>query len=67
MYRIMLGEDDIPSSERRNKLIKGDSYTDKVLTRAIYNVNKDKQRWVIVHFPEEVKIADVEWTLKYLS
>jgi hypothetical protein len=44
MYRIMLGEDDIPSSERRNKLIKGDSYTDKVLTRAIYNVNKDKER-----------------------
>merc|ERR1711966_584649 len=44
MYRIMLGEDDIPSSERRNKIIKGDSYTDKVLTRAIYNVNKDKQR-----------------------
>jgi hypothetical protein len=44
MYRIMLGEDDIPSSERRNKLIKGDSYTDKVLTQAIYNVNKDKQR-----------------------
>jgi hypothetical protein len=44
MYRIMLGEDDIPSSERRNKIIKGDSYTDKVLTQAIYNVNKDKQR-----------------------
>ena len=31
-------------SGRRNKLIKGDSYTDKVLTQAIYNVNKDKQR-----------------------
>ena len=44
MYRIMLGEDDIPQSERRNKLIKGDSYTDKVLTQAIYNVNKDKNR-----------------------
>ena len=44
MYRIMLGEDDIPTSERRNKLIKGDSYTDKVLTQAIYNVNKDKER-----------------------
>ena len=29
----MLGEDDIPTSERRNKLIKGDSYTDKVLTK----------------------------------
>jgi hypothetical protein len=44
IYRIMLGEDDIPTSERRNKLIKGDSYTDKVLTHAIYNVNKDKNR-----------------------
>ena len=44
MYRIMLGEDDIPTSERRNKLISGGSYTDKVLTQAIYNVNKDKER-----------------------
>jgi len=40
----MLGEEDIPSSERRNKLIKGSSYTDKVLTQAIYNVNRDKER-----------------------
>jgi hypothetical protein len=44
MYRIMLGDEDIPASERRNKLINGKSYTDKVLTQAIYNVNKDKQR-----------------------
>ena len=44
MYRIMLGSEDIPTSERRNKLIAGNSYTDKVLTQAIYNVNKDKQR-----------------------
>ena len=44
MYRIMLGHDDIPTSERRNKLIAGNTYTDKVLTQAIYNVNKDKQR-----------------------
>jgi hypothetical protein len=40
----MLGDEDIPASERRNKLINGKSYTDKVLTQAIYNVNKDKQR-----------------------
>jgi hypothetical protein len=40
----MLGEEDIPASERRNKIIKGKSYTDKVMTQAIYNVNKDKQR-----------------------
>jgi len=44
MYRIMLGHDDIPTSERRNKLIAGSSYTDKVMTTAIYNVNKDKLR-----------------------
>ena len=44
MYRIMLGYDDIPTSERRNKLIAGHTYTDKVMTTAIYNVNKDKQR-----------------------
>ena len=44
MYRIMLGDEDIPTSERRNKLIAGNSYTDKVLTEAIYNVNKDKTR-----------------------
>ena len=40
----MLGHDDIPTSERRNKLIAGHTYTDKVMTTAIYNVNKDKQR-----------------------
>ena len=44
IYRIMLGLDDIPTSERRNKLIAGNSYTDKVMTTAIYNVNKDKLR-----------------------
>ena len=44
IYRIMLGEDDIPTSSRRNKIMKGNSYTDKVLTTAIYNVNKDKER-----------------------
>ena len=44
IYRIMLGQDDIPTSARRNKLIAGDTYTDKVMTKAIYNVNKDKNR-----------------------
>ena len=44
IYRIMLGQDDIPTSTRRNKLIAGDTYTDKVMTQAIYNVNKDKNR-----------------------
>ena len=44
IYRIMLGEEDLPTSKRRNKIIAGKTYTDKVLTQAIYNVNKDKHR-----------------------
>jgi hypothetical protein len=44
MYRIMLGEEDIPTSERRNKIMKGKTYMDKVLQTSIYNVNKDKNR-----------------------
>ena len=46
MYRIMLGEDDIPISTRRNKIMKGETYTDKVLKTAIKNVNNDKSRWL---------------------
>ena len=44
MYRIMLGEEDIPSSEKRNSIMRGKTYTDKVLQTAIYNVNKNKNR-----------------------
>jgi hypothetical protein len=44
MYRIILGEEDIPTSTRRNKIMKGQSYTDKVLITSINNVNKDKNR-----------------------
>lgn len=44
IYRIMLGEEDIPTSERRNKIMKGKTYMDKVLITSINNVNKDKQR-----------------------
>jgi hypothetical protein len=44
IYKIMLGEEDIPTSERRNNIMKGKSYIDKVLTRSIHNVNKDKNR-----------------------
>jgi hypothetical protein len=44
VYRIMLGEEDIPTSERRNKIMKGKTYMDKVLITSINNVNKDKQR-----------------------
>ena len=44
MYRIMLGEEDIPTSEKFNKVMKRDSYSDKVLAMSIGNVNKDKTR-----------------------
>ncbi len=43
VYRMMLGKEDIPTSEA-NSIIRGNTYTDKVLTKAIYNVNKDKYR-----------------------
>ena len=43
IYRIMLGQEDINIGSR-NKLITGSSYTDKVMTKAIYNINKDKTR-----------------------
>jgi len=44
VYRIMLGEEDIPTSERRNKIMKGTTYIDKVMQTSIYNVNNDKNR-----------------------
>ena len=44
IYRIMLGEEDIPTSERRNVIMLGKTYTDTVLKTSINNVNKDKHR-----------------------
>ena len=44
IYKIMLGEEDIPTSKRRNKIMLGRTYIDKVLQTAIDNVNKDKNR-----------------------
>tara|TARA_R110000868_G_scaffold3643_1_gene22855 strand:+ start:1673 stop:2116 length:444 start_codon:yes stop_codon:yes gene_type:complete len=41
IYKIMLGEEDLPTSARRNSIIKRKTYMDKVLTKAIYEVNKD--------------------------
>ena len=43
IYRIMLGQEDINVASR-NKIIAGTSYMDKVMTKAIYNLNKDKTR-----------------------
>jgi hypothetical protein len=39
----MLGQEDINVASR-NKIITGNSYMDKVMTKAIYNLNKDKTR-----------------------
>jgi len=44
IYRIMLGEEDIPQTERANKIMKRNSYMDKVLSNAILTVNSDKTR-----------------------
>ena len=41
IYKIMLGDEKIPTSSRRNKIISGKSYMDKVLTKSIKHVNKD--------------------------
>tara|TARA_R100000544_G_C2206623_1_gene49641 strand:- start:590 stop:712 length:123 start_codon:yes stop_codon:yes gene_type:complete len=40
----MLGEEDVPTSKRRNKIMQGKTYMDKVLITAIKNVNNDKTR-----------------------
>ncbi len=44
IYRIMLGEEDIPTTERSNIIMKKKTYIDKVLSHSILNVNKDKNR-----------------------
>ena len=44
IYRIMLGEEDIPTTTRSNKIMKKQNYMDTVLSRSILNVNKDKKR-----------------------
>ena len=44
IYKIILGEIDIPISTRRNKIMLGKTYTEKVLQKSIHNVNKDKYR-----------------------
>ena len=44
IYRIMLGEEDIPENTKSNKLMKRISYTDKVMATSITYLNKDKTR-----------------------
>ncbi len=40
IYRIMLEEEEIPTTERSNLIMKRNSYTDKVLSIAINKMNK---------------------------
>lgn len=44
IYRILLGNEDLPESKKRNKIMLRDTYTDKVMSRAIKLINKDKNR-----------------------
>ena len=41
MYRIMLQEEEIPNSTRRNKIMKRKTYMDKELTTSINDINKE--------------------------
>jgi hypothetical protein len=41
MYRIMLGDEDIPTSAKSNIIMRKNSYMDKVLSKSIEYVNKD--------------------------
>jgi hypothetical protein len=43
MYRIMLGKEDIPTSNR-NSIMSGSTYMDTVMITAIENTNRDKTR-----------------------
>ena len=38
IYKIILGEEDIPTSERRNSIMKGNSYIDKVLQLSLIHI-----------------------------
>ena len=44
IYRIMTGEEDIPETVNSRDIFKKRSYTDKVLSVSISQLNKDKKR-----------------------
>ena len=48
IYRILLGEEDLPTSER-SKFFKNKSYTDKVYNKAIDDMIKDKDRYCLLY------------------
>ncbi len=42
IYRILVGEEDIPESARRNSIMKGNSFSDKMYKLAIQKMNKER-------------------------
>jgi len=44
MYRIMLGEEEIPTNKKSNKVMRGKTYSDKVLATSILNM-RTKQKF----------------------
>lgn len=44
IYRILLGEENLPYSARRNKIMKRETYIDKVYSQAIKEFNKQKNK-----------------------
>ena len=44
IYKILVGEEDLPETTKRNKIMRGESYSDKVYRQAIKKFNRDKER-----------------------
>ena len=44
IYRMLIGQEDIPESAKRNRIMKGERYIDKVYSKAIKKFNKDKNK-----------------------
>ena len=42
IYRVILGEEEIPMTKRNNKIMDDSSYSSKVLKQALINFKKDK-------------------------
>jgi len=46
IYRVMLGEEEIPMTKRNNKIIDNNAYSNKVLKQALINFKKDKHNGI---------------------
>jgi len=44
IYKIILGDEDIPINKKSNYIMKGEGYMNKVLSKSIININADKRR-----------------------